>query len=272
MDCQTVKEKINLYIDGMLSSAESLQLVMHAESCPECKKELDDKLRLKKALSALGELEPPEGLAAGAVRRARKRRGVPIAYISVGVAAALALVVILTTGVLPQKANDAERISTESMMMAAPAEDAQSGTGSAFGGTSATEAPMSVEDQAPKLASVPEPASQEPASPSVESSMSAESTAEAGDMMQENMVAMGAPEPDCIVYVSADRETDVKAALESIIAEHNIKASFLSDDAMDTYSFVLPEDALEELTALTADLEPEGEVAADKLIEFRFIK
>ena len=125
MDCQTAKEKIDLYIDGVLNSAETEELNAHAASCPSCQEELENALRLKKALAALGELEPPEGLAREAVRKARKRRAVPFAYISVAAAAVIALAVMLTSGMLPNAGGDADNGVRENVMMAAPAEGAQ---------------------------------------------------------------------------------------------------------------------------------------------------
>ena len=102
MNCQTVKGKIDLYIDGVLSSADTEPFLAHVESCQDCKRELEDMLRLHKALRSLGDVEPPSGLAEAAARKARKRRGMPIAYISVGVAAALAFTLLLTNVISPR--------------------------------------------------------------------------------------------------------------------------------------------------------------------------
>lgn len=96
MDCIEAREKIELYIDGMLSEAEKQRLVWHASSCPQCKKALDDAIRLKLALGNLGEIEPPAGLASSAVKKAKKQR-IPIyAYATAAAAAVVALAFALS--------------------------------------------------------------------------------------------------------------------------------------------------------------------------------
>ena len=271
MDCQAAREKIDLYIDGVLSPADMELLLAHVEFCPDCRRELDDMLRLHKALASLGEVDPPAGLAAAAVRKARRRRGMPIAYISVGMAAVMAFILVLTSGILPQLGNTTEQLMPESYMMAAPAEGADNGTRSEEAAAGAAEAPAAVPKQAPAS----EPPQDDLMFSAAADTAPVESAApETGELPQEDqMFAMTAPAPACIVYVAADdRQTDIRAGLESIIAEHDIEPTFLSNDALDTISFVLPEAALEEITALVGGLAPEGVITVDALIEFRFAK
>jgi predicted anti-sigma-YlaC factor YlaD len=270
MDCQTAREKIDLYIDGVLNPADIELLLAHVEFCPDCRSELDDMLRLHKALASLGEVEPPAGLAAAAARKARRRRGMPFAYISVGVAAAMAFILVLTSGILPQLSNSSEKMMPESYMMVAPADGADNGTQSERAAGGAAEAPAAAEQAEANSASrddimfsaAADAAPEETAAP------------ETGELMQgEQMVEMAAPVPSCIVYVTTDnRQTEIRAELESIITEHDIEPTFLSDDALDTISFIVPEAAIGEVTALVEGLEIEGEIAADTLIEFRFAK
>lgn len=100
MDCRTVQQNLDLFVDGFLSEIDRQQLLDHAANCAACKKAAFDAVRLKNALASLGEIEPPGGLAMSAIRQAKKKKPV-FAYISVGaaaVAAAVALVVVLGPG------------------------------------------------------------------------------------------------------------------------------------------------------------------------------
>ena len=93
MDCQAVRGKIDLYIDGVLSPADSEPFLVHVESCQDCRKELEDIMRLHRALRSLGDVEPPFGLAAAAARKARRR--VASSYFR-GRGAALTFALVLT--------------------------------------------------------------------------------------------------------------------------------------------------------------------------------
>jgi hypothetical protein len=271
MDCQTAKEKIDLYIDGVLSPADIELLLAHVEDCPDCRRELDDMMRLHKALASLGGVEPPPGLAAAAARKARRHRGMPIAYISVGAAAVMAFVLLLTSGILPQLGNTTQQLMPESYMMAAPADGADSGTRSEEAAAGAAEEPAAVPKQAPDNGTLQDELM---FSAAADASPAESAAPEAGELPQEEqMFVMTAPAPACIVYVVADdRQTDIRAQLETIITKFDIEPTFVSNDALDTISFVLPEAALEEVTALAEDFAPEGEITVDALIEFRFVK
>lgn len=90
---------MDLFIDGMLSDPQMQELEQHVSSCAACKQALSDALRLKTALSLLGDRQPPAGLAQSAIKKARRR---PVyAYISAATAvaaAAIVLVAVLSTG------------------------------------------------------------------------------------------------------------------------------------------------------------------------------
>lgn len=104
MDCRIVQQNIDLFVDGMLSENDRQQLLDHVASCASCQKAIDDALSLKNALGSLGELEPPQGLTMSAIKKAKmseKKRKPLFAYVSVAtaaVAAAIGLVVVLTSG------------------------------------------------------------------------------------------------------------------------------------------------------------------------------
>jgi hypothetical protein len=270
MDCQAVKGKIDYYIDGVLSSADIEPFLVHVESCHGCKKELSDMLCLHKALRSLGDVEPPLGLAAAAARKARKRRIMPIAYISVGVAAALALALSLTNVVLPRYNNGTDYAVPESYMMAAPADEGHYAA-EQEAAAGAAEAPAPAAKQAPDA----EIARDERGHSDIAEAPAESAASDSGDLMQEDQVfIMTAPAPSCIITVAAqdERQMSVRAALEAIIAEHGIVATYISDDAMDAISFVIPEAALEHIVALVEDFISEGEITVNALIEFRFAK
>jgi len=273
MDCQAVRGKIDLYVDGVLSPADFEPFLGHVESCQRCRKELEDMMRLHRALRSLGDVEPPFGLAAAAARKARRRRGMPFAYISVGVAAALAFALVLTSVISPRANRSTEQAAPESYMMAAPAEEYQSFSDAAGEAPAATEA-------------VPAPAAR--TGPDIVASQNdgmfpdaAEYPAEAaepesGELLHQKNQAyiMTAPAPSYIITIPADdeRQANIWAVLESIIAEHGVEVFFSSNDAMDAISFAVPEAALESISALAADFMRDAEITAGEMIEFRFIK
>lgn len=278
MDCQAVRGKIDLYIDGVLSPADSEPFLVHVESCQDCRKELEDIMRLHRALRSLGDVEPPFGLAAAAARKARRRRGMPFAYISVGVAAALTFALVLTNVVIPRYTRynrSADLAAPESFMMAAPAEEYNLSGAEGEAPAAAEEAPSEEAPAAGKGADMMATRN------GVLTSDAAEYPAEAaepesGELLQKDRayIMMATPAPSRIVTVAADddRQTDIRSALEFIIAEHGVEAFFFSNDAMDAISFVIPEAALGDIVELTADFMPEGEITAGEVIEFRFLK
>lgn len=120
MDCRTAQENIGLFVDGMLGEDEARRLQDHMASCPSCLKEMEDLVRVKKALGSLEELEPPAGLAQSAIKKAKKRPW--LAYVSAATAAAaavIALTVLVSTGPLDKTEN-----TSEAAMFAGEAEEA----------------------------------------------------------------------------------------------------------------------------------------------------
>ncbi len=272
MDCRTAREWIDLYIDGVIGSAQSEELHAHAASCPACKKELEDALRIKTALEALGQMEPPEGLASGAVRKVRKRKIVPIAYISAAAAAVLALVIIFTSGMLPQLSNGSTGNGSEKVMMGAP-EQAEGELFSMDLASAAAE--ESAADEAAPAEMAPEIMVQE--APRMESPMTAagakeEEAGEASDAVADGGVAGAVPAPYCIVYVPQERSTDIRAAVENIITEYGVVYAVAVSDGRESWSFILPAEALQQMTELIAELSADGEITADQMIEFVFGK
>ncbi len=133
MDCRIVEQNIDLFVDGMLSDKERQQLLDHAAECASCQKAIDDAMRLKNALGSIGDLDPPQGLAMSAIKKAKmseKKRKPLFAYVSgatAAVAAVIGLVVVLTSG---NNIGSQTRMPDESVMFSMGAAD-ESGAGAA---------------------------------------------------------------------------------------------------------------------------------------------
>ncbi len=272
MDCRTAKEKINQYIDGALSSAQTEELLSHAAACPDCRDELDNALRLKKALAALGDLEPPKGLAREALRKAKSRRPVPFAYISVAAAAVIALIVVLTSGVLPNTNGGSSRSADENFMMAAPAEGAQQEEMNSAGMAPAPmEAPAADEYAAAEAPAATEAPAQAPEE-EPEMQFSVMVTEDAGDAQAQAVPKHAADSerriPACIVYVPDELEPDIREALDDMIIEYGFEYTY--DEDTDSMIFVISEDIAERLLELTADLQMDGSLIEGETIEFMF--
>ena len=119
MDCNEAREKINMFIDGQLDDAEKQRLIWHASSCTQCKKELDDAIRLKQALAGLKEVEPPAGIVASAIKKAKRRRFPVYAYASVVAAAVIALLLIFSPPMLSQRSPTADNAAAPELMYSA---------------------------------------------------------------------------------------------------------------------------------------------------------
>lgn len=255
MDCRTAKVNIDLYIDGVLGSAQTQELNAHAANCLSCKKDIENAIRLKKALAALGELQPPEGLAREAARRARKNRTFPFAYISVAAAAVIALAVMLTSGVLPNAGGGATRGAQENMLMTAPEDGVQADEFLAM-----EIAPQEEAAEAP-AAEVPE--QEMPAAPEYfamqSDEMKPKAAGEPGSVM-----------PACIVYVPEDRMADIRAALERMSAEYGFEYAAAYDELTESFSFVITKDIIKELSQLTEGLLLEGTILEGETIQFIF--
>lgn len=154
MECRIVQQNIDLFVDGMLSENDRQQLLDHAASCASCQKAIDDALSLKNALGSLGELEPPQGLAMSAIKKAKKlekKRKPLFAYVSVAtaaVAAAIGLVVVLTSGT---NMDNSTRMAGESGMFSMAADD--NGAGNAEMAPAAPDADIMMDEAWEELAS-----------------------------------------------------------------------------------------------------------------------
>ena len=92
-----------------------MKFLAHAQSCEDCRKELIASARLRETLAELEEVEPPDGLAQSAINKAKKPVKIPaFAYISVAVAAVVAVAFFATSSVLGPKT----RTVDESMQVA----------------------------------------------------------------------------------------------------------------------------------------------------------
>lgn len=253
MDCVTAKDYINMYADNMLSDSETEQLFSHISTCKDCQKELDYILALKKALSGFDELEPPEGLALAALKKARKKRISIFAYASIGVAAAAALIVISSTGFLQSNDN----ISTK-QIAAAPVTVA------------------SAEAAAPDLARAPAPAASAVPTANAAPQSSEEAGVLSGSMAIINSskdITAEASNALLIFYydVPAEFIDNFMPVLQEFILENGIQAEYYGQNG-DIISFVVSDQTLTELKKIIkkANLPHYGDPVAGCLVEFVF--
>lgn len=278
MDCRMAKENIWLYLDGFLDGAQKKDFEEHVQNCPACRKDLDDALRLKTALAAMGELEPPAGLARSAVRKARKRRIPPFAYITAAMAAAIALIVVLTSSIFPLRQDltkvvqDSQRSMVAASQAAADQQlcaEGDSETGDADESAAAEEAPESSAEAEETLTVEMAPA---PNEANAATEVPARMDSAAGDIQGGDQFAIQGSDDVCVVTVPEESSFDIRTELGTIIAENEIEATTEDTGDVETISFVVPEAALKELTELTADLPIDGEIAVGGMIEFSFAK
>ncbi|MDD5017137.1 MAG: zf-HC2 domain-containing protein [Eubacteriales bacterium] len=251
MDCQTAKENIQLYLDDMLDNAEKERLFLHVQTCARCRKELEDAAAIKKALSGLGEVQPPEGLALGAIKKAKKREFPVFVYASAGVAAAVVLGVILTSGFLSAGRN--------------------ADTNSAFEATEEQAIAFSAEDESVKAESDTEEEAcmDEAASDDVALGMAEESveeSAESGDSLQSGSYAA------CRFTVPPEQSDGFRKTLDSFIEDNGIAAEYIETEDTSVVSFVIDDAVLSEFETIVADMPYEGELYTGCIVEFTFIK
>lgn len=149
MDCIKAREKIDLYVDDMLSEAERQRLNGHVSSCSQCWKALDDAIRLKRALGNLPEIEPPAGLVASAVRKAKKRRIPVYAYATAAAAAVVALAFAFSPQLMSNSKNNAG--GEEKIMYSAADENVAPEEGFTMDSASVAEASEEAPMDAPQL-------------------------------------------------------------------------------------------------------------------------
>lgn len=250
MDCQTAKEYINAYADNMLDKKETQQLLSHISSCSKCKKDLDDILAVKSALSGLGEIEPPAGLALSAIKKARKRKVPVFTYASAGIAAAIALVAVFSSGILNNNSSDG------GVRNAAPvAYSAKSEADMEMQAPAASAAPMEEYALAPK------------ATPEATSEATPAATDE-NDCAPAEMRSASVP----FINVPADVSDSFRISLEDFLTVNNIEYKYLEGGDIDTISFTITEDKLEELKTLISDMFEYRDKIIAGTVEFIFSK
>lgn len=250
MDCKTAKEYIDMYVDDMLDDAEKQQLMFHIQSCDQCKKEYDNAMRLKAALSGLDELEPPEGLAQSAIRKARRHKVPSFTYITAAVAAAVALVVVLSSGLFPgQKMHMLERADE-----AAPQDMAyDSGATEMTKSAEFKDESYMADDAAPAPAGMPEMEAaempEEPASAEEPEEPAPAATGEPAFDEPDNDAGFGAGR----IYIPRGYE-DAWTRLEAFIVENDIEAEYYQDDDKSVVAFIAENRFYNELIALMEEL------------------
>jgi hypothetical protein len=238
MDCQTAIEYINLYADDMLNKKETESLLSHIGSCSKCKKDLDDVIAVKKALAGLNEIEPPDGLALSALKKAKKRRIHVFAYASAGIAAVIALAAVFSSGMFNNNYAPEERA-------AQPAAYSQDLAGQAeMQEASASEAPMCAPSAAP------------------------DSLYDGNNAASNEVRKASVP----FINVPADVSESFREALIALLSENNIGYKCHTAGNIDTISFKINEDKLDDLNLLIEKSFPYEEKLDAGPVEFIFGK
>ncbi|MEW5807620.1 MAG: zf-HC2 domain-containing protein [Acidobacteriota bacterium] len=60
MDCVKAEDQLSAYIDGELSDRERMELESHLQTCKNCRKELEEHMKIKKISSSIKFAEPPK--------------------------------------------------------------------------------------------------------------------------------------------------------------------------------------------------------------------
>jgi anti-sigma factor RsiW len=103
--CDDARPLIESYLDGELDLVRNLEMERHLEQCPACGPKCEDARELRLAIRAeVPYFRPPRGFETRVRERVRKESGekprtVPASWQWIGVAAALALVVLLSARV-----------------------------------------------------------------------------------------------------------------------------------------------------------------------------
>jgi len=244
MDCRKADEYINLYVDGLLGREEQGELFAHIKECRACEKELKNTERLKKALASLGEAEPPRGLSAAVLKKARRRFVPALSYAAAGLTAAAALVLALT---LPPVLN---RENADTDIAEAP-ESAAS-----FMEAAATEAPKMM---MPAAEAAPAPAASEAPQGYGEDSL---------------RILQKAPDSLFVYEVPAGLAAGFKPELMEFLAETGIDAQTLIGEDSETVSFIIPQQYLPGLIELVnkSRIPHDGEPEAGNTVRFVFEK
>lgn len=114
MDCRKTQKSIDLYIDGMLDDRICGQIISHIDSCPDCQNKLNETLKLKEALLALNDLEPPVNLAKNAIKKVKSRA--LFTYVSAASAVAAVAAVIVAVVFSMHSGSDSSPIYESAML------------------------------------------------------------------------------------------------------------------------------------------------------------
>ena len=256
MDCGKAKEYIDLYIDGRLTSEQTDQLLLHTQSCSACRKELESAIALKRSFDELPELEPPEGLAASAIKKAKKRKVPFYAYATAGVAIVAAMVAVFASGVVGQRSpNDGLYKSTADAEIFETTEDAGFSGGAQNAASSET-----VEDSV----AMDMPASDDGAES--EDGAGSDSCADEEGIEEEAMI------PECKVIVYPQEAEAFRPALDDFFETNGMVPEYVRCESTEEVLFYIEEPFLEELETLllSYDIEYEGELIPGAILTIEF--
>lgn len=145
--CEEFAALLDPYVDGELSAEEALRVREHLETCPGCRRYVDDALAIRAAFPAAEETAVPEGFAGSVMAAVREseaagnktggRRRVYWRNVLLPLAACFALVVLLRT--IPGAGNDAPADAPAAAMDTAVSYSAAENGIAAYGSDAAEE-------------------------------------------------------------------------------------------------------------------------------------
>lgn len=245
MDCKTARENINIF--DSLSQQEKDEVLEHVQNCDKCRQELIESTKLLDELSNLDELEAPEGLAQSAIKKAKKRNLPFYSYVSVAVAAVIAVAIFATSTILGPRDNTSD---TE-MPMAASKQESVRAADDAFGAGDVNQSMMLAEEP---CADAPEMAMDE----------------ECGEAAKDGAI-LSEPQADgmCYIYVSLDKKDFVQEVNQLLTDKGIYFDSYRGAEEKEIYEFVVGEIHMDEFKQLLDkyEIEVDGTIRPGTIIQ-----
>lgn len=246
MDCKTARENINIF--DSLSQQEKDEVLEHVQNCDKCRQELIESTKLLDELSNLDELEAPEGLAQSAIKKAKKRRLPVYSYVSVAVAAVIAVAIFATSTILGPRDNTSD---TEMPMAASKQESSVRVADDAFGAGDINQSMMLESEES---ADAPEM-----------------EMGEGFDEAAKDGVILSEPQADgiCYIYVSADKKEFVQEVNQLLTDKGIYFDSYRGAEEKEIYEFVVGEIHMDEFKQLLEkyEIEVDGTIKSGTIIQ-----
>lgn len=246
MDCKTARENINIF--DSLSKQEKDEVLEHVQCCDKCRQELIESTKLLDELSNLDELEAPKGLAQSAIKQAKKRRLPVYSYVSVAVAAVIAVAIFASSTILGPKDNTSD---TEMPMAANKQESSVRAADDAYGAGDINQSMTLAE----------EPCADAPEMEMVEEFDETTTKDTVSSQPQANGI--------CYIYVSADKKDFVQEVSQLLTEKGIYFDSYRGAQEKEIYEFVVGEMHMDEFIKLLDkyEIEVDGTVRPGTIIQ-----